>query len=141
LVRFADGGPLVKTCPHCSADNEPQFHFCDRCGESFLERRSPAVWPRYEALERVSNGVRFLSRLAGLAGLSGAIGALFYFWPQSFLVAVFFAGGVALAGYFALVVFRSMAELIRLILDVEDHLRVLRGRANASAKPAPDRIS
>lgn len=116
----------MKTCPHCTAENDLSFHFCDRCGESFLERPARVLWPRYEALERVSNGVRFLSRLAGLAGALGAVGVLVHFWPQSFLVAVFFAGAAALAGYLALVLLRALAEFVRLLLDVEDHLRTLR---------------
>jgi hypothetical protein len=116
----------MRTCAACAAENDDDSRYCDRCGD-LLEERAP-FRPRYDALARVGNGLGFLSRLAGVAGGLAAIGVLFYFWSRSFLVAVFFAGASALAAYFALVGLRAAGDVVRLFMDLEDHLRSLRSR-------------
>lgn len=115
----------MRDCATCGAENEADFRFCDRCGDLLDEGRA-AVRPRYDALARVGNGFAFLSRLAGVAGGLAAVGVLFYFWSRSFLVAVLFAGGAALAAYLLLVVLRALGDAVRLVMDVEDHLRASR---------------
>ncbi|HRY29355.1 MAG TPA: hypothetical protein P5079_04875 [Elusimicrobiota bacterium] len=126
----------MKVCPQCSAENEPDHNFCERCGDSFLERWEPFQRPRYEALARFSNGARYLARLSAGAGGLCALGVLAYYWNKSLLVAVFFAGAAALAGYLLLVAFQAVAEFIRLFVDIEDHLRSSRD-GHAPKPPAP----
>jgi hypothetical protein len=117
----------VKSCPRCPSENEPDSAYCDRCGADLAESPVPVGRPRYEALQRVANGLLFLSRLSAVAGALLAAGVAVHFGRRSLLVAVFFAGAAGLSGYLALVLLRAASDFLRLSMDVESHLRDLSG--------------
>ncbi|HOW29018.1 MAG TPA: hypothetical protein PK876_11025 [Elusimicrobiota bacterium] len=113
----------MKICPRCCSENDDSHDYCDHCGDSFSEASPFVRWPRYEALERLSNGYRFLSQMILLAGGLLAVGVFLYFLGRNALVAVFFSGGTILGCYLLWVMLRALSEFLKLLMNMEDHLR------------------
>ncbi len=107
---------IKKICDHCSAENELSAWYCASCGNALQVAASSGqirVTP-YRGLERVSDAFQYLSWLSATVGVV-TTGVLFVsFIKENFLFAVFGSLLLALLLYMVSILFRAIAEAIRI---------------------------
>lgn len=113
-----------KLCDFCHGENALNAWYCAQCGSALqvaATREQIRVTP-YRGLERVSNAFHFLSWLSATVGVVTAIVVFLSFLIQNFLFALFGAILVALVVYIISIIFKAMADIIKMGIQVSEKL-------------------
>lgn len=121
-----------KVCDFCHAENPLNGWYCAQCGSALQvaatgEQIQPTL---FRGLERVSNAFQFLSWLSATVGVVTAIVVFLSFLIQNFLFALFGSLLVALIIYMISIIFKALADAVRMGIQITDKL----SRENSPAK-------
>lgn len=113
-----------KVCDFCHFENALNAWYCAQCGSALqvaAKREQIHVTP-FRGLERLTNALQFLSWLAATTGVILSIVIFVSFVLQNFLFALFGSLIVAMAVYMLAILFRALADTIKMGTQVSEKL-------------------
>lgn len=113
-----------KVCDFCHAENDLKAWYCAQCGAALqvaASREQIQVTP-FRGLERIANAFQFISWLFATIGVVTAVVIFVTFLIQNFLFALFGSLFVALAIYMLSIIFKALADTIKMTIQIADKL-------------------
>ncbi len=118
------GESSKKVCDHCQSENGLRAWYCATCGAALqvaATRDQITVTP-FRGLELISNAFQYLSWLSATTGVVMAVVVFISFITQNFIFAVFGSLLVGLIIYIVAVIFKGLADSIRMGIQVSEKL-------------------